>query len=686
VQSIYAAQLDDLPPDARRLARRASVAGRRFPVRALAPLGAEAETGLQSLQSRQLVVGPLTEPLWGEAFAYRHALLRDAGYASLARAERARLHVRLARWLEQAAADRSTEIAEQIAGHYSAALESAPSLTREIDDGVDRDEVGRLAAEWYERAGQGTLALSAHDAARQLFKRSIDLTSDERRLEKARRWERLGDATAFAADMDEGAAAYQKAMELYREAIEKGSAGFDRGSEQMTKASERLAKGADLLGRISPDGAAGLLEGAQKLRRGADEIQQQKQDFQAGMASAQAGLARTTAELANVMYQQLQFAEAKQLAARVRAELGPIDKQSEARLLTAEALSALGAHGPSPETGQMMQQALDLAHESGDALTELRAREALLVFHAESGRYEPSEFEALVGAARAAGDHGVEVSASLNAAGMLGDDHAAETFDLLAHARELALAYGLTDDVGWTYMFEAEAAFVTGDWDRAVAAGKRSMDIGESNAYLRLTVRNIHVMVPIAAVRGDMAMLDRAASFYRSLEGKFEFPDSPYSRVIRVAQDLELAAAGLWPPYLPDVEPRLVSFQDEPTGGAWSAALDRVLRAWLESGELEGAGRALDAMEQALPRYSNVSQNGLGTYKLMRGRLALALGHRELTIEFASSALEHFRACKAPWWIAKSIRLLQSSGAADEQLVDEVEEIERRLGAIGPTL
>ena len=58
VQSIYAAQLDDLPPDARRLARRASVAGRRFPVRALAPLGAEADTGLKPLQRRELVVGP----------------------------------------------------------------------------------------------------------------------------------------------------------------------------------------------------------------------------------------------------------------------------------------------------------------------------------------------------------------------------------------------------------------------------------------------------------------------------------------------------------------------------------------------------------------------------------------------------------------------------------------------------
>src|SRR3954447_23847036 len=120
VQAIYAAQLDDLPPDARRVARRASFAGRRFPVRALEPLEALTD-GLAPLRRRDLVTGPLSDPLLGDAFSYRHALLRDAGYASLARAERARLHARLARWLEQAAGERAAEVAEQIAGHFAAA-------------------------------------------------------------------------------------------------------------------------------------------------------------------------------------------------------------------------------------------------------------------------------------------------------------------------------------------------------------------------------------------------------------------------------------------------------------------------------------------------------------------------------------------------------------------------------------
>jgi hypothetical protein len=49
-------------------------------------------------------------------------------------------------------------------------------------------------------------------------------------------------------------------------------------------------------------------------------------------------------------------------------------------------------------------------------------------------------------------------------------------------------------------------------------------------------------------------------------------------------------------------------------------------------------------------------------------------------------ALDRFRVSDAPWWKAKAIRLLDRCGAADEQLVAEVERIEHNLGAIAPTL
>jgi hypothetical protein len=80
VQAIYAAQLDDLPPSARRAARHGSVAGRRFPVAALESLGVpDGSAAVESLRRRDLVAGPQRDPVEGDMFAYRHALLRDAG-------------------------------------------------------------------------------------------------------------------------------------------------------------------------------------------------------------------------------------------------------------------------------------------------------------------------------------------------------------------------------------------------------------------------------------------------------------------------------------------------------------------------------------------------------------------------------------------------------------------------------
>lgn len=684
IQSIYAAQLDDLPADARRLARRASVAGRRFPVRALEPLGARSADGLEPLRRRELVTGPVSEPLWGEAYAYRHALLREAGYASLARAERARLHVRLARWLEAAAGERSAEVAEQIAGHYSAALDSAPALAREIDDGLDREAVRRLAADWYERAGHGTLALSAHHAARQLLRRSIDLTPDETPLDKARRWERLGDATAFAADMDEGAAAYRKAMELYRTAILKGGEGFDRGSDALTRASGQMARGAERMARLSSEGARALAEGAAQLQAGSAALQKSKADFEQGLGAARAGLARAAASLAEVMNQQLQFADSRSLASQVADELPDADPGSKARLLIAQAMGAVGASGPSEATEAEIEQAIRLAQAAGDRRTELHAIHALSVLKTESGRDDPATWRAVEAAALDARDWSMAATAATNAAMAQLDDHASEVPAQLARARETAAAHGLTEDAGWIDYVLTEAAFVSGDWDRALEIGTAVLDVAVANAYLRLHVRTLHVLVPIAAVRGRTDILERAADWYAGLEGKLELPDSPYARIVRVAQDIELAAHGLRPSYVPEVEPRIASF-DDPSGPSWSAALDRVVRAWLEAGQSDGARRALEHMAGQLPRFPNVSRLGIGTYHLMRGRVAFATGDPPGAIGAAYRALEQLRASSAPWWVAKAIRLLERSGGADASLLSEVEQIERRLGAVAPT-
>ena len=114
-----------------------------------------AEEGVELLARRALVAGPSADASFGPSYAYRHALLRDAGYASLARAERARLHVKLAAWLEGAAGASSRSVAEPIARHYARALESVPALAREVAPGLGRDECRALAAHVVRARGRG---------------------------------------------------------------------------------------------------------------------------------------------------------------------------------------------------------------------------------------------------------------------------------------------------------------------------------------------------------------------------------------------------------------------------------------------------------------------------------------------------------------------------------------------------
>jgi len=82
---------------------------------------------------------------------------------------------------------------------------------------------------------------------------------------------------------------------------------------------------------------------------------------------------------------------------------------------------------------------------------------------------------------------------------------------------------------------------------------------------------------------------------------------------------------------------------------------------------------------------TSVTSLGMGTYNLMRARVASARGELEATLTAATEALARFRVSNAPWWKAKAIRVIERAGATDSALVAEVEQIERALGAIRPT-
>ena len=267
VQAIYAAQLDDLPPDARLLARRGTVAGRRVPVAAFAPLEVAGREGLEALRRRAFLEGPVEDAITGEEWAYRHALLRDAGYASLARAERARLHAAMGRWLAATAGDRADDVAEAVAEHHAMALEALPALG--TVGTLDRATLAGDAAAWYERAADASLRLSALDAARRLLSRSIELTDDAAPLDRARRRLRLGEVLAASADLDAGiadmvAAREALAADLPASAVEYERATYALGRAYMQQirfpeAQSVTQQGIDALGGSSTDPALARL-------------------------------------------------------------------------------------------------------------------------------------------------------------------------------------------------------------------------------------------------------------------------------------------------------------------------------------------------------------------------------------------------------------------------------------------
>ncbi len=212
VQAIYAAQLDDLPPDARQVARRGAVAGRRVPLAAFASLELDGR-GTASMPCAAARSWPARSMTRSPARATPTAThcLRDAGYASLARAERARLHVAMARWLAETAGDRADVVAEAVAEHHASALDSLP-VTRRRRPSRPRDADGA-------RPPRGTSARprrhcdsppsrprSGSSAAHRAHRSGSPLDLARRRL-------RLGEILADSADLDAGIGEMEAALD-----------------------------------------------------------------------------------------------------------------------------------------------------------------------------------------------------------------------------------------------------------------------------------------------------------------------------------------------------------------------------------------------------------------------------------------------------------------------------------------
>jgi class 3 adenylate cyclase/tetratricopeptide (TPR) repeat protein len=119
VQAVLSARLDQLDPAERAVLERAAVEGEIFhrgSVQALAPTESQLTTILTSLVRRELIRRDQAQIAGEDAFRFRHLLIRDVAYDSMAKATRAELHERFSGWIEEHARD-LVEL-DEIVGHH----------------------------------------------------------------------------------------------------------------------------------------------------------------------------------------------------------------------------------------------------------------------------------------------------------------------------------------------------------------------------------------------------------------------------------------------------------------------------------------------------------------------------------------------------------------------------------------
>ena len=177
IQALLAARLDRLAPPERAVAERASVVGRVFDqpaVVALSPTEGRSEVSgsLVALVRKELIRPDRSGLAEGEAFRFRHMLIRDAAYERLPKSERAELHELFAGWLERTAGDRLSEVEEMVGYH----LEQAYRYREELAPVDERArELARRAALRLIAAGSRALERSDIAATVNLYGRAAGL-------------------------------------------------------------------------------------------------------------------------------------------------------------------------------------------------------------------------------------------------------------------------------------------------------------------------------------------------------------------------------------------------------------------------------------------------------------------------------------------------------------------------------
>jgi class 3 adenylate cyclase/tetratricopeptide (TPR) repeat protein len=181
LRALIAARLDLLPPDAKRAAQVAAVVADVFSEDDIAELAAREPVlpAIRQLESRGFVVEQLEgSPGTSGQFAFRHALVREVIYLSLAKLDRAELHRRAVALLDSRVGQRP-EVILAIAHH----LERAVVLRREVFPAEETEPALVEAAVDALRSGATWVGANAGTRESiELLRRAISIAEGDRKL------------------------------------------------------------------------------------------------------------------------------------------------------------------------------------------------------------------------------------------------------------------------------------------------------------------------------------------------------------------------------------------------------------------------------------------------------------------------------------------------------------------------
>ncbi len=182
LRGLVAARLDDLDALARPVLQNAAVIGQQGTVEGLREMGQQMQRGVDvDAGLAQLVADEIMEVQDG-FWSFRSDLVREVAYQTITKAERAKCHLGIARYLEREVASRDPRpvwVVDQLAHHYGAAVGLAAELGPVgRTSGFPADLVDR-ARHWVVQAAERARRDRAVPTAVRLFGQALSLLGPE---------------------------------------------------------------------------------------------------------------------------------------------------------------------------------------------------------------------------------------------------------------------------------------------------------------------------------------------------------------------------------------------------------------------------------------------------------------------------------------------------------------------------